>query len=232
MNVFLSHSNHADDQHIVDLLELGFRLVGVNLYIAERDPQPGKSLSEKLKTRIDASDGVLVLYTTSAPGSKEVNWEIGHAGTKKRIYFICEWGVEKPLDHQGDEHFPLERDKLVESICSVCIHFKPHAATAQDTRQTPVQYGLAVVDATGNPNYKFRIRYPKGHDLTLSPEYVTGRSLCSPCNLLLEERRNTMGYSLLKCPSCEKEEYEATLGQLRAKAISDFIKGGTWRTKQ
>lgn len=43
--VFLSHSMGAADRHIVDAAVEHARLQGVDLYIAERDPQYGHDLS-------------------------------------------------------------------------------------------------------------------------------------------------------------------------------------------
>lgn len=224
----MSHSNHGDDAHIIDLLELGFQLIGINIYIAERDPQPSTGLSDKLKAKIDASDTLLVLYTSHASASKEVNWEIGYAQGKKNIFFISEWGVEKPVAHQGQEHFPLDRKKLVDSVFSVCTYFKPYSGLLDTIEQSEPSYQYLIFPGSGNNRYNFRIKYPVDHDLTYCPEFVTADGLCANCNLLLQERHiSNYGY-IMECPSCENNLDKDTFRKLRAKTISEFIRGKQW----
>jgi hypothetical protein len=213
----------------MDLIELGFRLIGINIYMAERDLQPGTELSDKLKANIDASDALLVLYTAHAATSKEVNWEIGYAQGKKNIFFIAEWGVEKPVAHQGQEHFPLERTKLVDCICSVCSYFKPYSGLADARQQATPDYEYAMLTGAGNSRYKFRIKYPAGHDLAYCPEFVTAEGLCATCNLMLQDGYDSAHQAIRKCPACRNYLYSSTYRELRAKTISEFIRGEQWK---
>jgi hypothetical protein len=230
MNIFLSHSNQTDDAPIIELVELGFRLIGINIYIAERDPQPSTGLSNKLKAKIDACDALLVLYTANAANSKEVNWEIGYAEGKKNIFFIVDWGVEKPMAHQGLEHFPLDRRKLVDCIYSVCTYFKPYSGIAAEKKRATVDYEYIILPASGNIKYKFRIKYPTDHDLTYCPEFVTAEGLCGGCNMMLKKIYNsyTHGY-IMECPACESSLSLDIFERLRDKTISEFIRGKHWK---
>ncbi len=233
MNVFLSHSNHPDDLNIIELLNLGFRLIGVNLYIAERDPKPSDRLSDKLKSKIDASDAVLVLYSSYASESKDVNWEVGYAAGKKRIYFISEWGVSKPVAHQGEEDFSLDRQKIIESIYPVCLYFKRSGSGSDEQKaKKEFEYSMIIVPASGDGRFKLRIQYPKSVDLKYAPEYITGEILCAGCKILLV-REYSIGYRHLQmvCKSCGNYLSLGETSQLKAKTISDFIKSETTRKK-
>ncbi|MBU0951933.1 MAG: toll/interleukin-1 receptor domain-containing protein [Elusimicrobia bacterium] len=132
MNVFLSHSNHKEDKNIIDLIELGFRVLGINLYIAEREQTPSADLKPKLEKGIEGADILLVLYTSHASVSKDVIWEIGQAnGLKKNICFISEYGLKKPIAHERQEDFPLDCQNAVRDICSVCNYFKKYSTLSE-----------------------------------------------------------------------------------------------------
>lgn len=231
MVVFLSHSNHLDDQLIIALIDLGLRIIGLDLYIAEREQTPSETFREKLQTRIEGSDVILVLYTIHASQSKDVNWEIGCAvSAKRKTYFISEKGVKKPAAHEGEEHFVLDRAKLVESIYPVMTFFKSQGKGAEIG---PVQkkYGWNMVVASENSKYKCRIHFPKGIELTFHPESVSAKIMCAPCNLLLEEHYMG-GYSIWRCPSCGSYLTPDAASGLKAKTISKYIKSGKWRQQQ
>jgi hypothetical protein len=234
MNIFLSHSNQTEDAQIIELIELGFKLIGINIYIAERDPQPSKGLSNKLKAKIDACDAILVLYTANAATSKEVNWEIRYAEGKKNIFFIVEWGVEKPIAHQGLEHFPLERKKLVDCIYAVCSYFKPYSGIATtEEKNATVDYHHIILPASENSKYKFRIKYPTEHDLTYCPEFVTAEGLCAGCNMMLKKTYNYyIRNYVMECPACESSLSLDKFQLLRDKTISEFIRGNQWKPAQ
>jgi len=230
MVVFLSHSNHLKDQPIINLVDLGFRIMGIDLYIAEREQRPSETFKNKLQTRIEGSDLVLVLYTIHASQSKDVNWEIGCAvSANKKTYFISEKGVKKPVAHEGEEHFVLDRTKLVESIYPVMTFFKSQGS---GTEKGSVQkYGWEMLIASQNQKYKCRIRFPKGVELTFHPESLSASIMCTSCNLLLEERYMG-GYSIWKCPSWSSYLAPDDASGLKAKTLSEYIRSGKWRQQQ
>lgn len=76
VKVFISHS--TKDFQLVMTLGKYLNAYGVEVYIAERDYQPGKSLSQKIMQNIDTSDYFLVVYTINGKDSEFVSQEIGY----------------------------------------------------------------------------------------------------------------------------------------------------------
>lgn len=76
VKVFISHS--TKDFKLVVTLEKYLNVSGIEIYVAERDYQPGKQLSEKIMYNIDTSDYFLVVYTINGDDSKYVHQEIGY----------------------------------------------------------------------------------------------------------------------------------------------------------
>ena len=85
--VFISHS--TKDFNLVDVLERYLNTYGIEVYLAERDYQPGKKLSQKIMQNIDTSNYFLVVYTINGEDSIYVQQEIGYwLGKKKFNDFI------------------------------------------------------------------------------------------------------------------------------------------------
>ena len=76
LKIFISHS--TKDYQIVIALEGYLKSKGIFAYIAERDYQIGKPLSNKIFENIETSDYFLVLYTSRGKESGFVNQEIGY----------------------------------------------------------------------------------------------------------------------------------------------------------
>lgn len=66
------------DFRIVDVLEKSLSIYNIDVYIAERDYQPGKQLSQKIMQNIDTSDYFLVVYTINGEDSIYVQHETGY----------------------------------------------------------------------------------------------------------------------------------------------------------
>ena len=77
----MSHS--TKDFRLVNVLGRYISSYGIDVYIAERDYQPGKSLSQKIMQNIDTSDYFLVVYTINGKDSHYVREEIGYWIGKK-----------------------------------------------------------------------------------------------------------------------------------------------------
>ena len=85
--VFISHS--MKDSQLVRVLVKNLEIYSVEAYIAERDYQPGKQLSQKIMQNIDTSNYFLVVYTFDGEDSIYVQQEIGYwLGKKKFNDFI------------------------------------------------------------------------------------------------------------------------------------------------
>lgn len=74
---FLSHS--GGDRNLATALKTRLEAVGVELYLAEHDLQPGRLLSTKVQQAIERSHCVVVLLTPAAADSAFVQQEIGYA---------------------------------------------------------------------------------------------------------------------------------------------------------
>jgi hypothetical protein len=77
MKLFLSHSNR--DAVWVHAVHTQLEKVGITVYLAELDLQPGSPLDVKLQRQIDLCDAMVVLLTETAAVSPIVREEIGCA---------------------------------------------------------------------------------------------------------------------------------------------------------
>jgi hypothetical protein len=77
MKLFLSHSNR--DAVWVHAVNTQLEKLGITVYLAEQDLQPGHPLNEKLQRQIDLCDAMVVLLTETAAVSPIVREEIGYA---------------------------------------------------------------------------------------------------------------------------------------------------------
>jgi len=110
--VFISHTNGSDDLEIVEKVALELESVGVNAYIAERDRQPGKYLTEKIKANIRDSDLVIGIWTEGAAGSAYVNNELGYAEDKKPWFLFLEKGAKAEGFAVGREWIEFDKANL------------------------------------------------------------------------------------------------------------------------
>ena len=95
--VFVSHSVAEEDLPYLKELENRSRAIGIELYLAERSPQPGTPLSAKVRANIARTDLVLALLTRQGVASAWVNQEIGLAlSQNKRVLPVLEAGVKPP----------------------------------------------------------------------------------------------------------------------------------------
>lgn len=77
MKLFLSHSNQ--DSRWVEAVRTQLENVGITVYLAELDPQPGQPLDRKLQQQIDSSSALIALLTETSAVSPIVREEIGYA---------------------------------------------------------------------------------------------------------------------------------------------------------
>lgn len=94
LKVFLSHSASNEDKGLVDGIRiLAEKRAGIDLYIAERDKQPGCDINEKIEKKLDWCDCVWALLTPKGNLSAFVQNEVGAAHIiKRRIIPMLEEG--------------------------------------------------------------------------------------------------------------------------------------------
>jgi hypothetical protein len=93
--VFLSHSTWELDW-CKSLKSRAEKKLGIEVYLAECDRQPGKELAKKVTDAIDRCDVFLVLITQNSIRSSWVNQEIGYAKrAKKWIIPVIQRGSDK-----------------------------------------------------------------------------------------------------------------------------------------
>jgi hypothetical protein len=117
--VFISHSNAPEDASLLDKTMDSFSRCGIDTYVAERTPQPGYPLWQKIETAIRRADAILVLWTQAGSQSGDIREEIGIAiGAKrtKRIIPLVQAGLTTQGSLIGLEHVPLDIGKPLEAL--------------------------------------------------------------------------------------------------------------------
>ncbi len=90
--IFLSHS--GADRAWVKWIAGNVRGIGIEPYLYEHDPQPGKNIAIKIQEAIGAADALVVLITHNSLASAYVQQEIGFAeATKKPIIPLVQPGT-------------------------------------------------------------------------------------------------------------------------------------------
>jgi len=113
--VFISHS--TEDTDIVKVMNNQFKLIGIEVFVAELSPEPGKLLSEKIMENIRATDCFVVLLTSSGIKSVWVQQEIGIARSLRKLVIpIVEKGVKVVGLLEGIEYITLDRNNINAAI--------------------------------------------------------------------------------------------------------------------
>ncbi len=137
LNVFVSHSMAAQDEAFVSALVSWLKGKDVEPYLAERDPQPGRGLSEKILERIKQSDFLAVFWTRYGSESNWVNQELGAArSVGKPVVPIVERGVAVRGLLEGVERIEFDREKpeLVLESLETFLRAKSEAKDAEEQR--------------------------------------------------------------------------------------------------
>ncbi|HWP31374.1 MAG TPA: TIR and AAA domain-containing protein [Fimbriimonadales bacterium] len=130
--VFLSHAGDVrnrknPDNPLIEKLEELSQEHKVPLYVAEREPEYEKNISEKIRQKLDESFCLLVLYTEKASKSAFVNQEIGYADKSRiPVIYILENGVKITGFRYGQEPIPLDRESPDEALRNAIIYIKEH----------------------------------------------------------------------------------------------------------
>lgn len=150
LEVFLSHSN-ADKAH-VDVVARQIAALGITVYLAEDNPQPGTVLADKVRAAIHRSKAFVVLITTTSINSAYVMQEVGIAKEHGvPIIPIIEKGIDvralgvlQGLDYlEYDPTEPAEAmAKIVQSLQPFVLRQMP---TGPDAGTTIVLVGVGLL---------------------------------------------------------------------------------------
>jgi len=128
--------------------------IGIPVYLAELEPEPGVTLWEKIKNMIELSDILLVIWTSSAAASPFVNQEIGFAtALGKMILPVVEKGTDTRGILEGREYVELDRSNPTNAMASVCqglskfLSRKLEYIQAMEQQQQQAQSAMAGLGA-------------------------------------------------------------------------------------
>ena len=126
LEVFVSHAT-KDEAHVA-LVRQQMEALGISVYLAEHDPQPGTVLAEKVRAAIHRSHAVVVLITTASINSAYVQQEVGIAHEcGKPIIPIVEKGIDtRQLGIlQGVEYLELDLEAPAETMAKMTARLQP-----------------------------------------------------------------------------------------------------------
>jgi hypothetical protein len=133
---FLSHS--MLDASEVEKLRETIAGLGVSVYLAENDPQPGVNLAAKVLAEIKASDAVVVLLAEGGASSPWVQQEIGAAmAAGKLIVPIVQAGI--------DVASPGDATVTVSSALAPLVRRHAEEQARQERQEMLVALGLVAL---------------------------------------------------------------------------------------
>jgi hypothetical protein len=118
--VFLSH--RTDDKPITDWVKAQVEAMGIRCWVAEDDPKPGTTLSQKVREAIAGSVAMIVLLTEAAYDSPYVQQEIGVAlGAGLPVFALVDDALRGSTMAmlEGTEVIYFQRDDLVSSSANL-----------------------------------------------------------------------------------------------------------------
>lgn len=148
LEVFLSHAT-SDQQHVL-LVQQQMEALGISVYLAEHDPQPGTVLAQKVRDAIHRCHLVAVLITTASMNSAYVNQEVGIAHEcGKPLIPIVEKGIDtRQLGIlQGVEYLELDLDRPAETMAKMTAKLQPLVL-----QQVPVNVSFVSVSQNPQPD--------------------------------------------------------------------------------
>lgn len=148
LEVFLSHATN-DQQHVL-LIQEQMEALGISVYLAEHDPQPGTVLAQKVRDAIHRCHLVAVLITTTSMNSAYVNQEVGIAHEcGKPLISIVEKGIDtRQLGIlQGVEYLELDLDHPAETMAKMTAMLQPLVI-----QQVPVNVSFVSINQNTQPD--------------------------------------------------------------------------------
>lgn len=118
LKVFLSHA--TEDTSHVELVRRQIEAMGVDVYLAEHDSQPGKSIAAKIEAALKTSHILVVLITTHGLNSNYVHQEIGLARA-----------LQKPIIPVVDIHVDTNHLGILKEVEWLEVDFAQPAETLE-----------------------------------------------------------------------------------------------------
>jgi hypothetical protein len=145
---FLSHS--MKDGPAVEMLRDHLDSLGVDLYLAEHDPQPGVSVVSKVIAAIERSDAVVVLLTEAGATAPFVQQEIGAARhADKLIVPIVQEGVDTRMLAMlaGLERIDVDFARPAEALARLTSGLEPLIQRQAEAMRSAQSRAAAVAPA-------------------------------------------------------------------------------------
>jgi len=125
--VFISHSE--EDNEFVEHIRRLLFLIDVECLIAEREPEAGKGLWEKIQRMIEDSYFIIPILTVSGIESDWVIREITMAKTLKKKFIpvvdrVIKENLPDPL--KGKEFIPYETDALIDTLEKIVFQVREY----------------------------------------------------------------------------------------------------------
>ena len=145
--VFLSHS--SVDAKWVRWIAINAQQVGVEVYLYEHDPQPGRLVADKIEAAIQSCDALVVLLTGNSESSPYVQQEVGYAkGLKKVVVPLVQPGVsqEKLAMLQGIEYIQFDFQNPQPGLATL-LEYLQKANLSKEESQALLAVGALVETA-------------------------------------------------------------------------------------
>lgn len=155
--LFVSHSFRNEE--LVNELQSSFKQPGIELYVAESDPQYGSPLAAKIEQAIDTCDALLVVMTKDASNSASVNQEVGYGKKSgKLIIALVEEGVNPGVFLQGIEQLRFSLDRLTDALNRVVDYVEGKAKKKDSDNAFWFVMGLAAIAIIGIVVFALAVR--------------------------------------------------------------------------
>lgn len=144
--VFLSHS--GSDAAWVKYIAQHAQTIGVQAYLYEHDPQPGRSVADKVKRSIEASDALVVLLTGNSRASTYVQQEIGYAEAKgKLIVPLVQVGVAATgmAMLEGREYIQFDFHNPGPGLQTLMNYLATLKGAKEEQRATLAAFGMLIL---------------------------------------------------------------------------------------
>ena len=144
VEVFVSHATR-DVRH-VEMVRSQAEALGISVYLAEHDVQPGSVLADKIEAAIRRCQAVIVLITTASVTSTIVQQEIGFARAHGKPLIPM---VEKGIDIRqlgllaGYEYLDLDLEHQAETLAKM-------TTALQRLVMAQIPVNVSVVSVTQN----------------------------------------------------------------------------------
>jgi TIR domain len=147
------------DHAVVEMMRRHIESLGVDLYLAEHDPQPGTPLADKVIKQIHGCDAMVVLLTKAGAVAPFVQQEIGVArGAGKLIVPIVQKGIDPNMLAMlvGVERIEVDFGSPAEALATVAVGLEPlvgaqagRAAVGRDSYSPGSAYVIPILAGLG-----------------------------------------------------------------------------------